>query len=222
MGQSLALLIGTAGLLSCRSVPHAPNDEQLMRLPIRFHLLASSNSSALTTTWTDRDVHTLLHVVNGIWRQAGIEWYAESIIREQSPGGANFDSLIADRIPRTEAALTGFVPRRQLLRPGWNVFLIRDFGRIAGGMFQPEIFGVVLSQHGFGFELPADGRGGATLAHELGHSLGLAHVACDSSHDIMANACWSPTAQSTLTRGQIATARQQARKGVPAASIPSP
>jgi hypothetical protein len=176
----------------------------------------------VATTWTEQDVRGLLTVANSIWQQAGIEWHVEQILREDSPAAAQFDSLIAERIPRTEASLTAFLPRGQLLRPGWNVFLIRDFGRIAGGMFRPEIAGVVLAERGFGFELPAGGRGGATLAHELGHSLGLGHVACDSTRDIMANGCWSPAAASTLTPAQVAQARHQGRLGYPAAEIPSP
>lgn len=222
MIRSSAILLDFVSLVACHSVSHGIEGPKSIRLPIRFHLLGSSTSTALSTTWTNRDVTNLLRVVNGVWRQAGIQWYPESVIREEPLGGAQFDSLIADRIPRTEHALTAFVPRQELLRPGWNVFLIRDFGRIAGGMFRPEILGVVLAQRGFGVDLPAAGRGGATLAHELGHSLGLAHVACDSTRDIMANACWSPTTVSTLTSAQIATAREQAQKGVPASSIPSP
>ncbi len=194
----------------------------MLRLPIRFHLLASRSSAALSTTRNDQDVRTLVSVANSIWKQAGIEWYIESTIREESPAGAQYDSLLAGQIPRTEANLTAFVPRDRLLQPGWNVFLIGDFGHIAGGMFRLELAGVVLAERGFGFQLPAAGRGGATLAHELGHSLGLAHVPCDSTHDIMANACWSPDVGSTLTPDQIARARQQATRGRPVPFVPGP
>ena len=102
------------------------------------------------------------------------------------------------------------------------MFLIRDFGRIAGGMFRPEIDGVVLAERGFGFELPASGRGGATLAHELGHSLTLGHEPCDSTRNLMSNACSAPGVVSALTPAQIARARQQALTGRPTLTFPSP
>jgi hypothetical protein len=53
------------------------------------------------------------------------------------------------------------------------------------------------------------------LAHELGHSLGLEHVPCDSTRNIMANGCWSPSRLSTLTADQIQRARKQATLGAP-------
>jgi hypothetical protein len=157
-----------------------------------------------------------------VWEQARIEWYVERVIREESPVGFAFDSLITGAIPRTETNLSSFAPREQLLLPGWNVFLVRDLGRIAGGMFRPELAGVVLAERGFGFDLPVSGRGGATLAHELGHSLGLGHEPCDSRRDIMANGCWSPTGPSSLTPVQIARARHQAGIGRPTPTMPSP
>ncbi len=163
-----------------------------------------------------------MKVANSVWKPAGIEWYIEGIMRENSPAGALFDSLLAGQIPRTERNLTDFVPRDHVLPPGWNVFLIGDFGRIAGGMFRPELAGVVLAERGFGFDLPVGGRGGATLAHELGHSLGLPHVPCDSTHDSMATACWLASVPSSLTPTQVAQARHQARTWHPTSVIPSP
>lgn len=218
-GLCLFLVVALCG---CASATRRADPEQVVRLPIRFHLLTSPSSARLTTSRTEADARALVKRTNSIWRQAGIEWYIEDIIREESPAGAQFDSLLAEEIPRTEGNLTSFVPRDHLLRPGWNVFLIGDFGRIAGGMFRPELAGVVLAERGFGFDLPVDGRGGATLAHELGHSLGLPHVTCDGTHDIMANACWSPSIPSSLTPAQVAQARRHAKTGHPASVIPTP
>ena len=215
-------LLLSIALLSGAYMPRHSAGEPVLRLPIRFHLLASPTSTALATTRTEEDAAELLRVANSVWRQAGIEWYIESVIREESPGGAAFDSLLAGTIPRTEHNLTAFVPRDRLLVPGWNVFLIRDFGDIAGGTYRPGLGIVILAERGFGFELPVTGRGGGTLAHELGHSLTLGHEPCDSTHDIMANACWSPTTPSTLTPEQIARARRQAMEGRPTSALAYP
>lgn len=53
--------------------------EPVLQLPVRAHLLNSAESQALTTTWTETDVATLLGVVNEVWAQAGIEWVLESV-----------------------------------------------------------------------------------------------------------------------------------------------
>lgn len=176
----------------------------------------------LATTRNEQHVRELVSVANWEWKQAGIEWYVERVIREESVPSAQFDSALAGTIPAYQADLISFVPRTELLDPGWNVFLIRDFGRIAGGMFRPEIEGVVLAERGFGFELPATGRGGATLAHELGHSLTLGHEECDSTRNLMSNACSAPGVVSALTPSQISRAREQALTGRPTLTLPSP
>ncbi len=193
--------------------------DSVLRLSLRVHLLRSPESPGLTTTLADSDVHTYLATANSIWQQAGIHWELESVVREDAPNGALFERLIAGKAP---GQLVSFVPRAHLLTSGWNVFLIQDFGRIGGGVFLPEIQGVLLAQRGFGFELPPGGRGGATLAHELGHSLGLKHEQCDAMRNIMANGCWDPSARSSLTPEQIALARKQALAGRPTPTVPTP
>jgi hypothetical protein len=85
----------------------------------------------------------------------------------------------------------------------------------------PELGGIVLAERGYGYELPPDGRGGRTLAHEFGHSLGLDHMACDSTRNIMANACWQPGTESALTPGQITASRARALVGHPTQTDPT-
>jgi hypothetical protein len=206
-------------VLTVLAVPADAQDSTL-RLPVRVHLLRSPSGTAITTTRTDADVRALLALANQIWIQAGIQWELESLVPTETPDGALFDSLVTGQLRATTPRLLAPFQAAARLDPGWNVFLIRDFGRIAGGAFMPELAGVILGERGFGFELPPDGRGGATLAHELGHTLGLSHVACDSTRNIMANACWRPGLPSTLTPDQIRAARSQAGTGRPAAKLP--
>jgi hypothetical protein len=196
--------------------------DSLLRLPVRFHLLHSATSTNISTSRTGATVDTLVAFANRIWRQAGIEFVVESVITEDAPNGAILDSMIRGAVPRTPDPLIAFVPRERLLVPGWNIFLIRDFGPIAGGMFRPELLGAVLAERGFGYELPADGRGGGTLAHEFGHSLGLPHETCDETRNIMANACSRPGVISTLNATQVLVARRQAAAGRPTTEMPSP
>ncbi len=196
--------------------------DSALRLPLRVHLLHSVTSRAVSTTRNAASVDTMVAFANMIWRQAAIEWVVESVVEEEAPNGSLLDSLIAGSVPVTHERLVAFVPRNRLLSPGWNLFLIQDFGGIAGGSFLPELAGAIVAERGFGYELPAYGRGGGTLAHELGHSLTLRHQPCDSTRNIMANACSKPGVVSSLTPAQIGVARRQAAIGRPASEIPSP
>jgi hypothetical protein len=193
----------------------SPVHTQVVRLPVRVQLLQSIGDSSISTTYGDDQVRQLLSVANEVWRQAEIEWVLESVKRTPAGRGAAFDSLVRGEIPRGRELLENYFPRDSLLPNGWNVLLIRNFGQIAGGVFFADLGAVVLAERGYGFELPPDGRGGRTLAHELGHSLGLVHVDCDSTRNVMANACWQPGFESRLSPEQIALARTQAKLGNP-------
>ena len=214
----LALLL----ILALGFVRRTHAQDSTLALPVRVHLLHSPASTALSTTRTAAEVRTLLAVANQVWAVAGIRWELESVVHEEALAGTQFDSVLAGQLEVNVSRILAPLPRDSILRPGWNVFLIRDFGRIAGGMFNPEIGGVMLAERGFGYELTPEYRGGRTLAHELGHSLGLAHVPCDSTRNVMANACSRPDAPSTLTAEQIARARGQAVSKHPVAVIPQP
>jgi len=195
---------------------HAPASRpQLTTLPVRVQLLSASEGQAIATTYQERDVQQLIAVANEVWRQAEIQWRVESLKQTLAPRAAAFDSLVREQIPRDRELLETFFPNDSLLRNGWNVLLLRDFGQIAGGVFFATLGAVVLAERGFGYELPPEGRGGRTLAHELGHSLGLVHVPCDSTRNIMALGCWQPGTASSLTPEQIRRAREQASAGHP-------
>ncbi|MCY3019793.1 MAG: hypothetical protein NTW87_12285, partial [Planctomycetota bacterium] len=206
-GANMLLLVALSSELATQQAPPA---DSLIRLPVRVHLLHSAVSTATSTTRTAPAVDTMFAFANTIWRQAGIEWVVESVVTEEATGGDLLDQLIAGTVPRTRQYLIALVPPNRVLQPGWNLFLIRDFGGIAGGVFLAELSGVILAERGSGHELPAAGRGGGTLAHELGHSLGLHHVTCDETHNIMSLACSVPGVVSDLTSQQIAAARAQA------------
>ena len=86
-----------AAALVCLVLPlSAPHESQssLLRLPVRVHLLHSTESVLLSSTYTEQDVKNLLATVNVVWRPAGIVWELESIVRDEAPLGAQFDSVV--------------------------------------------------------------------------------------------------------------------------------
>jgi len=137
--------------LSLSALSLARTQDSTLHLPVRVHLLRSVESPALTATSDTAAVAQMLALANRIWAQAGIQWHLESVMHEDAPRGVVFDSLLQNAIPRARAnPLTGFVPQEALLTPGWNLFLIHDFGQIAGGVFEPAVSGIILAERGMG------------------------------------------------------------------------
>jgi hypothetical protein len=190
--------------------------DSVLRLPIRVHLLHSAVSAAITTTLREDDVATLLATANAIWAQARIEWVVESVTREEAPHAAVFDSVLSGQLLGTDERQQAIIPRARLLPAGWDLFLIRDYGRIAGGVYWPDVPAVILAERAYEIDLLPEARGGATLAHELGHTLGLEHTQCTETRNIMAIGCWTEGLTSSLTPEQVRAARLQAGTGRPA------
>jgi hypothetical protein len=199
---------GSGGL----SGPDADVGEISLRL--RIHLLESSEFAALNSTLADDEVQTLLAGVNAIWKQANIRWALESVIREPAANQDIFARVLSGENPLTSSVIAALVPRGRLLAGEWDVFLVRDLGGGIGGIYIggiPAIVGAELDPSG---QRDLAGAGARILAHELGHSLNLQHVACTPEGNLLAPGC--PAADRTrLTAAQIESARAQARTGHP-------
>jgi hypothetical protein len=185
----------------------------LITLRVRVHLL-SSDFAPLSTELTEDEVVTVFGRVNAIWQQALIRWEIESILREDALNEDAFAAMMSGQVPVSEDIIASALPRENLLSGEWDVFLIRTLGGITGGIYFPGIPAALSA------ELDPDGQRELTratariLAHELGHSLSLPHVACTSAGNLMSPGC--PAADRTkLSEDQVEAARQQALTGHP-------
>jgi hypothetical protein len=209
--------------------PTAPQPEEI-ELSVRVHLL-SSDFAPLNTLLTEAEVGTVfsrvnevwrqaLEVgtvfsrVNEVWRQALISWEIESIIREEALNADAFALVLQGQLLASDDIIASVLPRANLSGGAWDVFLILDLGGIAGGIYFPGIPAALSAELDPSGNRELTGSAARILAHELGHSLGLPHVACTAEGNLMAPGC--PAVDRTrLLVGQIGIARRQAETGRP-------
>ncbi len=201
------------------TAPETPSDLPTGNtvLSVRVHLLQSNELEALNATLDARDVALLFAGANRIWEPAGVRWRIESIIREPARNAAAYDKIFRGEGADPLDVMLSIFPRENLFGDGWDVFVLRDFGRVgAGGVYISfrEAQVAVVAEIGSGGEQRPSGSGPRVLAHELGHSLGLQHVSCTTAGNLMAPGCRGQD-RTRLTAAQIQTVRQQAAKGRP-------
>ncbi len=207
--------------LCCGNVtgPETPSDLPTGNtiLSVRVHLLQSNELDALNATLDAGDVALLFAGANRIWEPAGVRWRIESIIREPARHAAAYDKIFRGEGADPLDVMLSIFPRENLFGDGWDVFVLRDFGRVgAGGVYIsfPEAQVAFVAEIGSSGEQRPSGSGPRVLAHELGHSLGLQHVSCTTAGNLMAPGCRGQD-RTRLTAAQIRTVRQQASKGRP-------
>jgi hypothetical protein len=218
LGRRGAIVVAATFALACSDgdTPQSPSGTELetTSLNVRVHLLQSAELDALNSTLSDADVDTLFVGVNEVWSQAGIAWSVESVVREPAQNAEAYEAVLRGLTPASTQLLSSIFPAGSLLPGEWNVFIIKDLGDLAGGIYLHSMGVVLFAEVGpIGAQGPT-GAGRRILAHELGHSLGLAHVPCTPGGNLMAPGC--PSADRTrLTPEQIEAARLQAHQGRP-------
>jgi len=180
---------------------------------VRVHLL-SSELVPLNSTLTDDEVGVMFARLNEVWQQADITWDIESIVREAALNADGFALVLSGQLPASSQNVASILPLGRLLSGMWNVFLIQDLGGIAGGFYFPGIPATLSAEIDPFGQRELTGSAARILAHELGHSLSLAHVPCTPEGNLMAAGCDSQD-RTRLTATQGQAARQQARRGEP-------
>jgi hypothetical protein len=181
-----------------------PAFDEFVVIPLRVHVLSSSDLPDVNCGLTDADIHRVLGKVNGIWHQAGVHWGLESLVREPAAKQERFKmALEADPDDRL-SVFRMLAPEETRASEGMDVYYIHKFSvngvylgdRVA---FVQETAKLRPVPGGLDEPLPR------VTAHELGHGLGLPH------RQDRTNLLASGNNGTTLNEAEVARARDRAR-----------
>lgn|GEM_PF-1982166 len=215
----LFILMGAVVIACDSQSPVQEVEREALVLDVRVHLLESAESDGVTTTLSETEVADVFEAVNEVWDQAAIVWRIESIVRAEASDPGPFQRFLDGVDAPSIEAIAGIIPRNELLDDYWDVFLIRDLGGLAGGIYFPSIPAVLQPELDPLGARGLDGGLARILAHELGHALSLPHVPCTADGNLMAPGCFSGD-RSRLGEEQIEAARRQAGEGPYSAGVP--
>src|SRR5579871_4961438 len=139
-------------------------------VPVRVHLLRSPDAPAANTKLTSEDVARIFKKANGIWHNAGVHLWVESVVEEKPATVAGHESdkelpdaaLLALRPEMTHPSGMFHVYYIGAMRPN-GIFMRRD------GIFVKETAKLNPVVGGIDEPLPR------VTAHELGHGMSLPH-----------------------------------------------
>ncbi len=173
-------------------------------LPLRIHLLRSKTVPELNTRLQDSDARRILGKINGIWKQAGLQFYAESILSEEAGNQELYASLGENR---TEGHLRLIRPRASLSKDTFHLYYIRQmrpngicFNSSYQLLFVKDTAELNQVPGGIDEDLPR------VSAHEIGHALELEH------RQAVFNLMASGTTGTSLNEAEVATSRAAAQK----------
>jgi hypothetical protein len=169
--------------------------------PLRIHLLEASDQPNLQTTLKDTDVSRILRKANGVWSQAGIHFYVESLVHEEAAHpevheenwkGQGLQWLL-ELMPESSRATNAF-----------NVYYLKRFGvngvYFRRGVFVKDTAGLKSIEGGIDEPIPR------VTSHELGHALSLPH------RQNVTNLMSSGTTGTNLNAAEISDTRKAASK----------
>ncbi len=232
-----ALLLVSSALLRVAESASAA-DTKHIRLPIRVHLVSDlpmAKKGVLMTNWVTPEMiaKTVLPEVNRIWSGAGIEWTLRGVTPSTTKGEGRAQTIAyvlqarrnanGKSDPERVRKLRGILETDKADARAVNVHVIPYLGETSQGVASPGRKQVIMGQW---TDKPSRGRRppekcllvepgdfkqgsfSRTLAHELGHILGLGHPA--QGVPPFPRLMGGSNPGNELTREEIATARKTA------------
>ncbi|MCB1209045.1 MAG: matrixin family metalloprotease [Verrucomicrobiales bacterium] len=173
------------------------DQEPVLTLPIRVHLMQSEANPAMHTTLVEADVRRIVEKVNRIWSQAGIQFEIESIQATQAI--ALQPSL---RLKPEFDRVKAMVPKESLSAAAIDIAYVKTV--TPNGFYYGEPIVVKdtakLREVEGGLDEPLP----RVTSHEIGHALGLKHRQNET------NLMQSGTTGFSLNDEEITIARQKA------------
>ena len=175
--------------------------QDFLLVPLRVHLLSSDDTPALQTTLTDADLERIFKKVNGVWAQAGIQFYREPVVREAA---AQPDAK--PREPDAHETVRFYIPPATRGAEVFNIYYIKSFDVNGVYFSHPEAIFVKDTASLRKVEGGIDEPIPRVTSHELGHAFSLVHR--QDTFNLMA----SGTTGTTLNEAEIRQARESAAK----------
>ena len=150
--------------------PNGFSFDDFLLAPLRVHLLSAKDSPAIQTTLTEQDITRILKKVNGVWSQAGLHFYLESLVREEAIHQELYAQLgeQADRIP-----LPRLRPPESKAPNLFHIYYLKEMSM--NGIYFPEAIFVKDTASLRKVEGGIDEPLPRVTSHELGHAFNLPH-----------------------------------------------
>ena len=169
--------------------------------PVRVHLLSAKDSPAIQTTLTEKDITRILQKVNGVWSQAGLHFYLESLVREEAQGQKLYTPTAEGTY---QLALLGLRPTESRATNLFHIYYLKEMPNngiyFPAAIFVKDTASLRKVEGGIDEPLPR------VTSHELGHAFSLSHR--QDNTNLMA----SGTTGTRLNEEEISQAREAARK----------